>query len=1042
MQKYHDEGIRNSSKGRAGAREAPRSGSPAAPALEDLRLGLIEIDRASRITYANPAAADLLRTSPDALVGKTLHDAVSEGAYPRIFEEVNRSLEKNSPADFDVLSPEEKDLWLHCRIDPSRRGLIITLEDASERMAKEKSLKASEEKYRSIFDSANDAIFIHDPDTGAILDVNRKMAEMYGYTEEEARTITVEDISSGIPPYNQEGAARRIHNAMEHGGDIFEWQGRDKSGRVFWEEVTLKLTEIDGRPNVVAIVRDITDRKAAEEALKESEERFRAVFENTSEAIIVTDPQGSGRVLSVNPAACRMFGYSEDEFIGLDRESILVTADPNSKVLMTQREKNGAASAVLTYKRKDGTRFIGEASSVYFEDQSGNRKAVAAIRDITERRKAEETLRISEERYRTLYDSMSQGVIEFDDQSRIMSANSAAKKILGLDFDRMKGMTAQEIFGVAPEMSTEKKTIYRASELALMHAQLTGKAMKSHRIRVRNSETGEYRWVLVDSFPRSSAGEGSSGITTFVIFSDVTELMRVQEALEMTKIELEQRVKTRTKELMEQKELLQTIMDRIPVIVTFWDPQCRLGLVNKEFERLTGWSQQEASSMDILAAGFPDPAYRKKITRLVSKADPGWGEFELTTRSGNILTIAWASVSFSDGSIIGIGIDVTEHNRMEVDLMRLFAAVEQTGEGIALASPDGVIEYVNPAYEKMSGYRRDELIGQRVGFFKEYFEGLDLEETFERIIREGKSWSGRQSRRKKTGELIEVDAIASPVRDRNGKIINYISVARDVTREVRLQKQLFQTQKMEAVGALAGGIAHDLKNILTPILINTEIAIEELGSEHPAKPVLEEALDAAKLGKDLVQGILTFSRQVPRSKSLVNISAVIRETLSFLRSTLPTTIEIRSEIKDEHIMACADPTQIKQVLINLGSNAGFAMREHGGTLEVIESSIDLNKEEAEKVAPGLAPGPYIQVAVRDTGYGMDEETLGHIFEPFFTTKKGEGTGMGLAVAHGIVEDHQGAITVQSRPGQGTAFFVYLPGTDDGCPEESTREQSA
>jgi signal transduction histidine kinase len=129
-------------------------------------------------------------------------------------------------------------------------------------------------------------------------------------------------------------------------------------------------------------------------------------------------------------------------------------------------------------------------------------------------------------------------------------------------------------------------------------------------------------------------------------------------------------------------------------------------------------------------------------------------------------------------------------------------------------------------------------------------------------------------------------------------------------------------------------------------------------------------------------------------------------------------------------MAYADPTQIKQVLINLGSNAGYAMREQGGTLDVIESSLDLDKEDAEKVSQGLAPGPYVQVTVQDTGYGMDEETIEHIFEPFFTTKKGEGTGMGLAVAHGIIEEHRGAITVQSRPGVGTTFSVYLPSVKD------------
>lgn len=250
----------------------------------------------------------------------------------------------------------------------------------------------------------------------------------------------------------------------------------------------------------------------------------------------------------------------------------------------------------------------------------------------------------------------------------------------------------------------------------------------------------------------------------------------------------------------------------------------------------------------------------------------------------------------------------------------------------------------------------------------------------------------------------------------------------------RLKAKLAQTQKMEAIGSLAGGIAHDLKNILTPILINTEIALEDLGN-HSARQALEEALDAAKLGRDLVQQILTFSRQGPKKKVPVNVPKVIRDTLGFLRSTLPSTIDIHDEIEDKCIVAYADPTQIKQVLINLGTNAGHAMRDQGGILEVTESKKILDEDEAARISPELAPGPYIQVEVQDTGQGMDEQTMEHIFEPFFTTKKGEGTGMGLAVVHGIVKEHQGAITVRSRPGEGSLFTVLLPILQDDSEDE-------
>ncbi len=651
----------------------------------------------------------------------------------------------------------------------------------------EEALKASDARYKAIFDAVNDAIFVIDPQSGAILEVNRKMTEMYGYTADEARNLTVEDVSLGIPPYDREAALGKIMIAIEQGASTFEWRCKHKSGRILTTEVSLRPAVIDGRTCVVAVVRDITDRKRAEDALK----------------------------------------------------------------------------------------------------------------------KMEETLRRSNE------------------------------------------------------------------ELESKVAERTGSIEHS------------------------------------------------------------------TRSLAEQKELLQAIIDSIPVIVTFWSPSAKLTLVNKEFERLTGWSQEEAVNTDIIAASFPDPDYRKEVYRRVVKAEPGWGEFVIATRSGGTLTISWAAVRLSGNSRIGIGIDVTEQRKMEKDLLRLGAAIEQTGEGIALADPGGAIEYVNPAFVGITGYSREELIGKTCDSITEYLAGNDMREIFDSVAKEGKTWSGRQIRKRKTGEIIEINLSVSAVCDKPGRIINYVSVIQDVTSEVRMQRQLAQNQKMEAIGSLAGGIAHDLKNILTPIMLNTEMALEDVGEHHPARPVLEEALDAARLGKDLVQQILTFSRRLPQKKSAVNISAVIKETFGFLRSTLPSTIDIRNDLQDECVITYADPTQIKQVLINLGSNAGHAMKE-GGILEVSEEKTDLDIEEAAQVSPDLSPGPYVQVTVHDTGYGMDGETMEHIFEPFFTTKKGEGTGMGLAVAHGIVKEHHGAITVQSTPGEGSTFRVLLPVLQDGLEDRECK----
>lgn len=483
------------------------------------------------------------------------------------------------------------------------------------------------------------------------------------------------------------------------------------------------------------------------------------------------------------------------------------------------------------------------------------------------------------------------------------------------------------------------------------------------------------------------------------------------------------------KVLEEQKEILQSIIDNIPVMLAFYDSEGRIRLVNSEFERVLGWSMDEARNMDLLAACRPQPSDAKLPNR-IREHKPLWRDYDITSRSGSIIHSSWATVRLSDGSLIGIGIDVSTRRKMEQDLLKLAAAIEQTGEGLVLFSPEGVIEYANPAYESLSGYRIRELIGKTACCFAHEIN-VDYKAIFHRIRTDGKTWTGRKTIKQSTGDVLEANMSVSPVLGTTGEIINFVAAIQDITQETMLQQQLSQTQKMETIGTLAGGIAHDLKNIFTPILINTEIALEDLEEGSPVSPLLQEVLEATRLGVDLVHQIVTFSRRVPLAKKPVAASSIVKEGLSFIRSALPATIEIRSRLNDFRSMILADPTRIKQVMINLGSNAAYAMRDQCGIMEVNLDNVVLDAGTASLVSSELPAGAYVRITVRDTGTGMDDKTAARVFEPFFTTKKGEGTGMGLAVAHGIVKDHLGAIAVRSKPGKGTTFTVYLPKLHEG-----------
>jgi signal transduction histidine kinase len=249
----------------------------------------------------------------------------------------------------------------------------------------------------------------------------------------------------------------------------------------------------------------------------------------------------------------------------------------------------------------------------------------------------------------------------------------------------------------------------------------------------------------------------------------------------------------------------------------------------------------------------------------------------------------------------------------------------------------------------------------------------------------------------------------------------------------RLEAQLRQAQKLEAIGTLAGGIAHDFNNILTAILGYTELALGDIHQKSNAWNYLHEVRKAGLRAKTLVQQILTFSRRTEQPRQLVQLPALIEEALVLLRASLPSTIEIRQAITQEVGPVLADPTQLHQVLLNLCANAAHAMRETGGCLEVRLEAVDID-EPVTAQHPELPPGPYVCISVTDTGQGMTPAVMERIFEPFFTTKApGEGTGMGLALVHGIVTSHGGAVTVASVVGQGTTFTVYLPqSTDKTC----------
>lgn len=370
--------------------------------------------------------------------------------------------------------------------------------------------------------------------------------------------------------------------------------------------------------------------------------------------------------------------------------------------------------------------------------------------------------------------------------------------------------------------------------------------------------------------------------------------------------------------------------------------------------------------------------------------------------------------------------DITESRQNEKERLLLATAIDQAAESIMITDQNGVIQYVNPAFMAISGYEAEEVIGQKPRILRSGKHDREFYSRLWKTLLSGQVWKGRFVNRRKDGSLYEMNGTISPVRDASGNVTNFVTVRRDVTNEARFERQLRQSQKMEAVGTFAGGIAHDFNNILMAVVGYTEMALTHESLPESVCDGLNQVLSAGHRARELVKQILTFCREEEQQRTPMQMSPLVKEAVKFLRASLPSTVEIRQNIMSGLGNILADPTQMHQVLMNLCANAAHAMRETGGTLEIGLKDLCLDTEDMVRY-PGLEAGAYQSLTVSDTGHGMDQTTLERIFEPFFTTKeKGEGTGMGLATVHGIVQNHGGAISVYSEPGKGTSFHLLFP----------------
>ncbi|MBI5602571.1 MAG: PAS domain S-box protein, partial [Deltaproteobacteria bacterium] len=420
----------------------------------------------------------------------------------------------------------------------------------------------------------------------------------------------------------------------------------------------------------------------------------------------------------------------------------------------------------------------------------------------------------------------------------------------------------------------------------------------------------------------------------------------------------------------------------------------------------------------------------QKIRRLFSGSKVVQEELRFIRADGSLLYGETIGAALYDAvgrlfAVTNVVRDITERKKREAQLLLMASVIEQSDSNIILTDSNGTIQYANTFFERTSGYCRDEILSFHLNtLFQEPKEENipSIHNTFS----QGSGWKGRIKGKRKNGSLYETDLTITPIHDPKGIITNFASFSRDVTRECEMEHYFRQVQKREALGTLAGGIAHEFNNIFGAIIGYTEIGLYKLPEGSRTHDNLKQVFAVCLRARDLIKQILAFSSQSDQERSIIRIHPILQEALNFFRATLPSTIAVRYECKTDKDFVKANSNEILQIVLNICNNASWAMKGKLGFLEILLEDNVPTAENGPQLR-SLPPGPYLRLTIRDTGPGIDQKIIDRIFDPFFTTKEvGEGTGMGLAVVQGIVESLGGTTRVESTPGEGTAFRVYLP----------------
>jgi PAS domain S-box-containing protein len=750
--------------------------------------------------------------------------------------------------------------------------------------------------YREVFDVTHDALFVHD-ETGRILDVNERMCSMFRCPRSVALTLSLHDVSLGESPYSEVEARGKIALAVARGSTTFEWRTKRCDSTLFWSEVSLHSATVCGERRVIASVRDITAQREAEDALRLSEERFRALASMAREGIMV---HVDGVILDVNQAFVEIVGLgAPSELIGKNGLDAVPLTDESRERIREMRRSCETNPYDIELVRHDGKRVYAETASratTYF----GRPARLVFVRDITDRQRAEQALRQSEERFRHLFDAGADAIFVVDDEGKITDVNRAACETLGYSREELLRLIVLDIVA-----STTRERLARFFKEVLERGQVDVEGVQRRRDGTQ---------FPVDT--RVTAFRTAEGPRFFAAVRDITDRKRQEEARRQSERRLTMAISATADAIWEWN---------VATNETYYSPRWyeMLGYQDQDFPmNLEAWS------------------------RLCHPEDLSAMRERLTAANSDVRSTA--------------------------------VAIE-----------------------------------------------------FRMRARDG-SWRWILGR----GSVVERDSDGAPLLV-CGTITDVTERKRNEAERARLEESLRHAQKLESMGRLAGGVAHDFNNFLTAIRGNVSLALHDVQPRDPLHELLIDVDKVAESAAKLTHQLLAFSRKQVILPKVVSLNDLILQLQKMLMRLLGEDIALETKLAADLASVRIDPGQLEQILVNLAVNARDAMPD-GGRLTIETSNVHL-VEAATTAEDGIPPGHYVRLSMSDEGTGMTDEVRAHLFEPFFTTKQdGRGTGLGLPMVYGAVRQNRGRIEVRSEVGRGTTITMHLPALAEVAERVSTR----